>query len=136
VWCGVALEIFELFVSQPLLVHFFARKVDLSQFHDLAGNLKLTLLYILFAWIVAAFGEELIYRGYLMNRAADLLKRTRTAWIVSLVAVQIVFGLIHLYQGWTGVVDEGLMRLILGTFTFARDAICSCRSSLMECRTR
>jgi CAAX protease family protein len=111
--CGVALESFELFVSQPLLVRVFGRKADLSQFHDLAGNLKLTLLYLLLAWVVAAFGEELIYRGYLMNRVADLLNRTRIAWIVSLIAVQIVFGLVHKYQGWTGVVDEGLMGVLL-----------------------
>ena len=49
-----------------------------------------------------------------MDRVADLLNRTRAAWIVSLVAVHIVFGLAHWYQGWTGVIDEGLMGVLLG----------------------
>jgi membrane protease YdiL (CAAX protease family) len=111
--CGVLLELFELFVSQPILVRLLGKKADLSQFHDLTGNLKQTALYILFAWIVAAFGEEMIYRGYLMNRVADLLNRTRTAWIVSLIGVHIVFGLAHSYQGLTGVIDEGLMGALL-----------------------
>jgi len=35
-------------------------------------------------WVLAAFGEELVYRGYLMNRVADLIRGTRTGWIVSL----------------------------------------------------
>ena len=111
--CGVVLELFELFVSQPILVRLVGRQADLSKFHDLTGNLKLTGLYILLAWIVAAFGEEMIYRGYLMNRVADLLNRTRTAWVVSLIVVHIVFGLAHRYQGWTGVFDEGLMGALL-----------------------
>ena len=111
--CGVLLELFELFVSQPILVRLLGKQADLSKFHDLTGNLKLTGLYLLLAWIVAAFGEEMIYRGYLMNRVADLLNRTRTAWIVSLIVVHIVFGLAHRYQGWTGVFDEGLMGVLL-----------------------
>jgi uncharacterized protein len=111
--CGVLLELFELFVSQPILVRLLGKNADLSQFHGLTGNLKLTALYILLVWIVAAFGEEMIYRGYLMNRVADLLNRTRTAWIVSLIAIQVVFGLAHSYQGWTGVIDEGLMGVLL-----------------------
>jgi membrane protease YdiL (CAAX protease family) len=112
--CGVLLELFELFGSQPILVRLLGKEPDLSKFHDLTGNLKITGVYILLAWIVAAFGEEMIYRGYLMNRVADLLNRTRTAWIVSLIVVHIVFGLAHRYQGWIGVFDEGLVGVLLG----------------------
>jgi uncharacterized protein len=111
--CGVLLELFELFVSQPILVRMVGKKADLSQFSDLTGNLKQTALYILLVWIVAAFGEEMIYRGYLMNRVADLLNRTRKAWIVSLIFVHILFGLAHSYQGLTGVIDEGVMGALL-----------------------
>jgi membrane protease YdiL (CAAX protease family) len=74
----------------------------------------LTLIFIALAWILAAFGEELVYRGYLMNRVADLMDRTRAAWLVSLIAVHFGFGLAHAYQGMTGVLDEGLMGLLLG----------------------
>jgi membrane protease YdiL (CAAX protease family) len=111
--CGALLESFELFVSQPILVRLLRKQPDLSEFHALTGNLKLTALYIVLVWILAAFGEEMIYRGYLMNRVADLLNRTRTAWVVSLIVVHVVFGLAHIYQGWTGVLDEGLMGVLL-----------------------
>jgi membrane protease YdiL (CAAX protease family) len=49
-----------------------------------------------------------------MNRVADLLNRTRTAWIVSLIVVHVVFGLSHSAQGLTGMIDEGFMGLPLG----------------------
>jgi hypothetical protein len=111
---GILLEGFELFVSQPLLVRLLRKQPDLEDFRALTGNLKLTLIFIALAWILAAFGEEMVYRGYLMNRVADLLNRTRRAWIVSLIAVHVAFGLAHAYQGWTGIIDEGLMGLLLG----------------------
>jgi uncharacterized protein len=111
---GVLLEALELLVTQPLLVKWLGKQPDLETFQALHGNLKWTLVAIAGAWTLAAFGEEMVYRGYLMNRVADLLNRTRTAWIVSLMAVHIGFGLAHAYQGVTGAIDEGLMGLLLG----------------------
>ena len=111
---GLLLEGFQLFVSQPLLVRWLHKQPDLETFRALNGNLKWTLIAIVGAWTLAAFGEEMVYRGYLMNRVADLFNRTRSAWIISLIAVHVGFGLAHAYQGLTGVIDEGLMGLLLG----------------------
>jgi CAAX protease family protein len=58
----------------------------------------------------------MVWRGYLMNRVADLGKNKRLAWIVSLVAVNMAFGYAHSYQGITGIIDEGLMGALLGLF--------------------
>jgi uncharacterized protein len=110
---GLTLEAFQLFVSQPLLVHWLGKQPDLELFRSLTGNWKLAVLYLALAWTLAAFGEEMVYRGYLMNRVADLFNRTKTAWIISLFAVHIGFGLAHAYQGITGVLDEGLMGFLL-----------------------
>jgi membrane protease YdiL (CAAX protease family) len=111
---GLALEALELFVTQPFLVRVLHKQPDLDVFRTLHGNVKLTLIYVALAWTVAAFGEEMVYRGYLMNRVADLLHRTPRAWIISLIAVHVGFGLAHAYQGITGVIDEGLMGFLLG----------------------
>ncbi|MGC1991311.1 MAG: type II CAAX endopeptidase family protein [Candidatus Acidiferrales bacterium] len=111
---GLLLESFELFVSQPLLVRFLGKQPDLQDFRPLVGNLKMTLIYLGLTWPLAAFGEEMVYRGYLMNRVADLFHRTRAAWIISLLAVHVGFGLAHAYQGLTGIIDEGLQGLLLG----------------------
>ena len=78
VTAGVAIELFELFVSQPLLVRLSGKMPDLSDFTRVEGHLKLTLLYLLLVWVLAAFGEELVYRGYLMNRVAGLFHGGRS----------------------------------------------------------
>jgi membrane protease YdiL (CAAX protease family) len=111
---GVLLEAFQLFISQPFLVRVLRKQPNLEVFCALNGNLKWTLIALAGAWTLAAFGEEMVYRGYLMNRVADLLNRSRSAWIVSLILVHVGFGLAHAYQGITGIVDEGLAGLLLG----------------------
>ncbi|MGI9103440.1 MAG: CPBP family intramembrane glutamic endopeptidase [Terriglobales bacterium] len=111
---GVGLEGFQLFISQPILVKWLGKQPDLEVFRAVHGNVKLLLIFLALSWTLAAFGEEMVYRGYLMNRVADLLNRTRGAWVVSLIAVHVGFGLAHAYQGLTGVIDEGLMGLLLG----------------------
>jgi membrane protease YdiL (CAAX protease family) len=111
---GLLLEGFELFVSQPILVRLLGKQPDLEAFRPLIGNLKVTLIFLALTWTLAAFGEEMVYRGYLMNRVADLLNRTRHAWIISLIVVHVAFGAAHAYQGWTGAIDEGLSGLLLG----------------------
>jgi len=111
---GLLMEAFELFVSQPLLIRITGKQPDLSDFQAIYGNVKWTLILLALTWPLAAFGEEMAWRGYLMNRIADLGKHTRLAWIVSLVTVNVAFGYAHSYQGITGIIDEGLMGVLLG----------------------
>lgn len=111
---GAVLEAFQLLVTQPILSRLLGRQPDLDLFRMLTGNIKMTLLFIALSWTLAAFGEELFWRGYLMNRVADLLGRTQVAWIVSVVMVNAVFGLAHGYQGLTGWIEEGLAGIFLG----------------------
>jgi uncharacterized protein len=82
---GVAMEVFELFVSQPLLVRLTGKMPDLSDVSAVAGNLKIALLFLPLTWTLAAFGEELVYRGYLMNRLSGAFHDTKTAWVISLI---------------------------------------------------
>ncbi len=110
---GLLLELFQLFVTQPFLARITGHQPDLSDFAILKGNIKYTLLGLALAWTLAAFGEELVWRGYLMNRVADLFKRTRLAWICSLLLVNIVFGLAHSNQGLTGIIEESIAGLFL-----------------------
>lgn len=111
---GVLLEAFELFISQPFLIKVLHKQPDLELFRSVQGNLKLMLVYVALSWTLAAFGEEMVYRGYLMNRVADFFNRTRWSWIISLFVVHAGFGLAHAYQGITGVLDEALMGFLLG----------------------
>src|SRR5262245_15972656 len=72
-------------------------------------------------WTLAAFGEEMVYRGYLLNRLADLAGRTRAAFIVALIASSAVFAFAHTYQEVTGVVQAGIDGIWLGLLYLACD---------------
>jgi CAAX protease family protein len=119
VGAGLALELFQLFVTQPLLTRLTGKPPDLSDFQVLHGNVKYSLIALGLTWTLAAFGEEMVWRGYLMNRVAGLLKNSRAAWICSLLVVNVAFGYAHSYQGITGIVEEGLAGIFLGLMYLA-----------------
>jgi membrane protease YdiL (CAAX protease family) len=121
---GVAMELFELFISQPLLMRWTGKAPDLELFRALHGNFIWTLIALAGTWTLAAFGEEMVYRGYLMNRVADLMRPTRTAWGVSLIVVSCAFGAGHIDQGITGQLENMVDGLFLGAIYIA------CRQSL------
>jgi CAAX protease family protein len=111
---GLGLELFQLYVTQPLLVSLIGKPPDLSDFRSVTGNVKLTLLLLAASWTLAALGEELAWRGYLMNRVADLAGNARYRWIVSLLIVSVAFGLSHTDQGVTGQIVESVAGAMLG----------------------
>ena len=111
---GVGIEVMELFITQPLLVRLTGKMPDLSDFAGLRWNWKLLPLALLLTWTLAAIGEEFVYRGYFMNRVADLFGRTRVAWILSLLIVSMIFGFAHEYQGVTGVTENAIDGFLLG----------------------
>jgi len=111
---GAAMEVFELFVSQPLLTRWLGATPDLSDFNNLVGNVRLLVIFLILAWTLGALGEELVYRSYLMNRVAGLFSDSQRAWILSLIVVSVVFGCAHLDQGRTGMVENIWDGLLLG----------------------
>jgi membrane protease YdiL (CAAX protease family) len=65
-------------------------------------------------WTIVAFGEEMVFRGYLMNRIADLVGRSRTGWASALIGSSLIFGLAHGYQGLAGIISTAEVGLLLG----------------------
>lgn len=111
---GLALELFAVFVTTPWIGALFGVEPDYSQLKDIRGNLGLLLIFLVLSWTLAAFGEELCFRGFLMRRVAELLGDSRAAWIASLLLSSMLFGWGHTEQGVSGWVQEGLSGLLLG----------------------
>jgi hypothetical protein len=111
---GIVMELFATFVSVPFLSRLAEKPPDLSDFRPLVGNLGLLLVALVPMWLLAAFGEELAFRGYLMSRLAGIGRNTRGAWLVSLLLVSVYFGWGHESQGLTGMLQEGFAGLLLG----------------------
>jgi len=88
---------------------------DLSRFDVLNGNLPNLIIQLVNIWITAAFLEEFMFRGYLMNRIIDLQgKETKIAWVVALIGSAVIFGLVHSQQGPGGMFKVGAIGLVFG----------------------
>jgi membrane protease YdiL (CAAX protease family) len=111
---GVVLSVNELMVIEPLVRSFTGASPDLSLFKELKGNLQATLLFIALSWVLAAFGEEMVWRGYAMTRVAEFFGGSATAWFASLVAVNVGFGIAHDYQEISGIIITAIGGMIYG----------------------
>jgi membrane protease YdiL (CAAX protease family) len=87
---------------------------DMSDYAYLQGNLPLLLLALAAVFVVSSFGEEAIYRGFLMNRLAELLP-ARSASLTAVGISSVAFGLVHFSWGIVGVVQTTLMGVALAT---------------------
>lgn len=84
-------------------------------FAGLTGNTGLYLyLLIVVAWGSAAFGEELVFRGFLQSRLELAFGSSRESAILAAVVQAIIFGALHSYQGAGGAVLAGITGVILG----------------------
>ena len=92
----------------PVLEQITGRTQDLSQFDDLQGNVPLLLVLLGLSWTLAAFGEELAYRGYLQARLVDVLGPGRSGLVLAILLSSVVFGLAHTEQGVVGVAATAL----------------------------
>lgn len=86
---------------------------DMSGYSYLEGNLPMLLLALAAVYVVSSFGEEIVYRGFLMTRLAELGKGTRAAWGSAVVISALVFGLAHFDWGVVGIVQTTFMGLAL-----------------------
>ena len=117
---GILMELLATYGIEPLLQKIIGRPPDLSNFKSMVGNIKFLLVILIFNWSVAAFGEEMVWRGYLMNRLADLGKRSRSGWAFSLILASLLFGCAHgESQGLTGILMESWNGLLLGLLYLA-----------------
>src|SRR2546422_10621541 len=105
---GIGYQGFSLYVAEPAIARLTGRLPDVSLFAALAGNVHFLLISLAVAWTLAAFGEEFVYRGYLLTRIARVLGDTPRAWLGALAVTSMLFGAGHAYQGVSGMITAGL----------------------------
>ncbi len=91
-----------------------AEPPDVTRFNAVRGNLGALLTTLPTVWLTSAFPEEVIWRGFLMTRIAKLVGGSRSAWGMALVLTSLHFGLIHFYQGPSGMVVTGIVGFLYG----------------------
>ena len=113
--CAAALRILlGEFVVEPFTAQFWPPIKAPSGTSEIRGHLSVLLLYLPVTWIFAGFGEEIGYRGFLLNKLADVFGRTRAADILAVLGSAVLFGFGHYYKGPAGILDSGIAGLILG----------------------
>jgi membrane protease YdiL (CAAX protease family) len=87
---------------------------DMSSYDYLRGNLPLLIVALGSVYVTASFGEEIIYRGFLINRIAEVGSGSRAAWTLAVLISSIVLGLINSDWALTGIVQMTFMGLAFG----------------------
>ena len=105
-------DAFDVFGILPLLKRLTGAAVNVESLGSLQGNAGALLTWLAVTWTFAAFGEELAWRGYVLNRFADLLGRGGGGIVLASVITSLGFGFAHAVQGPAGMIDNVLAGLL------------------------
>ena len=113
---AVGLYVVEALTIGRLAATLFGGK-DLSLFDPIRGSLPNLLLYLVFMWLLAAFGEEFIWRGFLLREIGER-RISSYPWMTAILTSALFFGLAHAYQGSFGVFEKSLSAIVIGSIYF------------------
>jgi CAAX protease family protein len=112
---GVGYQCLSLVLLEPTIAYVTGSALpDVSMFRAVIGDERQLAISLLLSWTTAAFAEETVYRGWISTRVAELGRFSTLAWMAAIVVSSIVFGLVHMYQGLSGMIATGLTGLVLG----------------------
>ena len=94
---GGSLAIISNLILRPLL---YARLVqpdaiDPRDFSFLQRNLPVFLVVLAFNWLLAAIAEEMVFRGYVLNRLVDFFGCSIVGWGCSIMLSSLMFSVSH-----------------------------------------
>ena len=117
---ALGLFAFYVFAIVPSITKLTGVPVDYSSLHYLEGNLQASLVAILVMWATAAFGEEIIFRGYFMRQFVKFFGDGRVSIVINIVLISCFFGFMHMQQGITGQLVAGTMGAIFASIFYLR----------------
>ena len=88
---------------------------DQSEYNPISGNLPMLIGMLTVVWTTVAFGEEMLFRAFLINALGRPFQQTRVTVALVVVGSSVLFGLAHFAWGWMGVLETTLFGLVLGT---------------------
>lgn len=87
---------------------------DMSRYDYIRGNLAAALTMGLALPLTAAIPEEIVYRGFLVNRLIDVFGASRRGAILAVVVQAAIFGAVHFQWGVGGLLVAAIMGLVWG----------------------
>jgi membrane protease YdiL (CAAX protease family) len=122
-WTTVPVWVFGILVvfvvaqnAVPLLVapFFDFPQPDMSRYDVVRGNLAAALTLAVVLPLTAAVPEEILYRGFLIERLANLFGSARGAPVFAVLVQALVFGSVHFQWGLGGVIVTSIMGAVWG----------------------
>jgi membrane protease YdiL (CAAX protease family) len=97
-----------------------------DRFAGIAGNLPIYLLWVSIGWVIGGFTEEMVFRGFLINRFDRLIHgvkaggRFSAGMLVAIAAPAFLWGLAHVYtRGLVGSLPVMLAGVAMGILYIA-----------------
>jgi membrane protease YdiL (CAAX protease family) len=105
---GVALGLAEKFLMKAILLPLLGAPAVNPMFGDLAHNPRRAIFLVFYMLVGAAFGEELVFRGYMFERLGKLLGTSLFAQIAVVILSTALFGALHYRQGISGIENASI----------------------------
>jgi hypothetical protein len=94
--------------------------VDFSRFHLLRNDTRVTAAWIAGIWLLISPTEELIDRGFLIDRWNVVFGGKPWAPTIAVILSSVSFGLVHFYEGALGIIANVTAGLCFGTLYLAQ----------------
>jgi membrane protease YdiL (CAAX protease family) len=112
---GIAESVATSLISEPSIDNEALTSTMQDRFANVAGNIPVYLFWIAISWGIGGFVEELLFRGFLINRFESLFQRLPFAVIYGVLIQAAIFGQQHYYyQGMNGLIATGVIGLLSG----------------------
>jgi membrane protease YdiL (CAAX protease family) len=111
---GIVVQLAFSIVIDPLIERLTGSTIDISALDPMRGSVVPYLLMLLIGWVVGGFLEEMLFRGYLLNRLKRVLGEGRPSVTVAVLLPSVAFGMAHSYQDISGMLSTGRIGFILG----------------------
>jgi len=86
---------------------------DMTNYAYLKDNFPMLLLTLSGVYIVSSFGEEVIYRAFLINRLSEMGLNSKWGTVITVILSSAIFGFVHYEWGPMGIVQTAFMGLAL-----------------------
>lgn len=115
------LFVFYVFAIIPGVEMLTGVTIDFSYMAELEGNLSTTIIWLLIIWATAAFGEEIIFRGYLMRQFVKFFGDSKISLAINILIFCSFFGYMHMQQGITGQLVAGSTGALFSIIFYQRN---------------
>lgn len=117
---GIVIFLFYGYVLMPGVTYLTGKPIDFSEFESYEGNLPASLSLLALIWASAAFGEEIVFRGYLMRQFTKFFGSSRISLVINILLFGFLFGWLHAYQGISGQILSGITGMLLAVIFHIR----------------